>query len=137
MPDWLPVVLTVTGTLLVALISAIVTYRIGAAKNRNDLEAQRQAIAAKAAADELARETLAHEIQQSIIRQLQDERNATDQKLRDQRLEYEGKIGELNTRITDFWADKHASRQYIFMLERHINDGSPPPPPAPPPGYVP
>jgi len=66
------------------------------------------------------------ELQLALVDQLQEERDRLD-----------GKIDKLNTRVTGFYADKHASRRYIASLEDHINQRNPPPPPEPPPGYVP
>ena len=66
------------------------------------------------------------ELQLTLVDQLQEERDRLD-----------GKIDKLNTRITGFYADKHASRRYIASLEEHINQRLPPPPPEPPAGYVP
>lgn len=66
------------------------------------------------------------EMQLAIVDQLQEERDRLD-----------AKIDKMNTRITAFYADKHASRRHIANLERHIDLGLPPPPPEPPNGYVP
>lgn len=107
MPEWLPPVLVLAGAIL-GFIGSIFGHQINAKKQKAEAKKQKA------------------EMQLALFDQLQEERDRLD-----------SKIDKLNTRITAFYADKHASRRYIASLERHIDQGLPPPPPAPPAGYVP
>lgn len=61
-----------------------------------------------------------------LIDQLQEERDKRSEE-----------IEKLNIRITAFYTDKHASRQYVAALLDAIWQRKEPPPPEPPTGYIP
>lgn len=95
------------GTVLVALISAtggaVVALIAARGKRREDT--------------------------QTLIDQLQEERKAYAEMLREER-------AVADARLDRMWADKAASRQHVADLRAHINRGDPPPPPTPPEGYI-
>lgn len=85
---------------------------------------------------------------QTLIDQLQEERNAEREERRREREEFARQLAaereqiaaeraEHAARADRFWADKAASRTHVAQLERHIWDQKPPPPPTPPTGYIP
>lgn len=110
-PEWFIPIAALIGAVL-AFAGGLVGHLFTAKKNRSDL-------------------------QQQLIDQLQEERNRLDAKLEAQEERHAKDVNQLNIRITGFYADKAASRNYIASLESHIFQGSPPPPPPPPDGYVP
>lgn len=61
-----------------------------------------------------------------LIDQLQEERDKR-----------QDEIEKLNQRVTAFYTDKHASRQYVSSLLDFIWQRKEPPPPEPPHGYIP
>jgi predicted house-cleaning noncanonical NTP pyrophosphatase (MazG superfamily) len=95
------------GTMLVAIISAsggvIVGWLTLRAKNKDD--------------------------KQSLIDQLQEERNTYVSQLEKERADY-------MARIDRFWADKAYSREHVAELRDHIWQRNDPPPPKPPTGYI-
>lgn len=96
----------------------------------------------------LAFRSKAKDDKQTLIDQLQEERNSEREERRREREEFASQLAaeraqmaeeraENSARLDKMWADKSASRAYIGSLERHIWDQSPPPPPTPPLGYIP
>lgn len=121
-PEWL-VPLGALVAALLAFAGGLVGHLITSKKNRSDL-------------------------QQALIDQLQEERDRLDTKLEAQEERHAKDVNQLNIRITGFYADKSASRNYIAALQAreaelvaYIIRGDPPPPPgtspAPPEGYIP
>lgn len=121
-PEWL-VPLGALVAALLAFAGGLVGHLITSKKNRSDL-------------------------QQALIDQLQEERDRLDTKLEAQEERHAKDVNQLNIRITGFYADKSASRNYIAALQAreaelvaYIIRGDPPPPPgaspSPPEGYIP
>lgn len=110
-PEWFVPLAAVIAAVL-AFAGGLVGHLMSAKKNRAD-------------------------IQTDLIDQLQEERDRLDKKIEAQEERHAKDINQLNIRITGFYADKAASRNYIGRLESHIYQGNPPPPPPPPDGYVP
>lgn len=67
---------------------------------------------------------------QALIDQVQEERNKAVEAAEKDRALFSEKIDK-------FWADKHASRDYVGSLVDHIWQRKDPPPPPPPAGYIP
>lgn len=133
MPEWLSPVLIFAGV-VIGVAGSLIGHRVVAKKNEGDL-------------------------QQTLLDQVQEERNWQAQQLKEQREYHDKKMDELqerhdkavrdlNVRITGFYVDKSASRRYISSLQAreaelvaHILLGNPPPPPGaspePPDGYQP
>lgn len=65
------------------------------------------------------------------------EAHAMIDQLQEEKLERQTEVIRLETRINEFYADKHASRIYVASLLDHIWQRKQPPPPDPPAGYIP
>lgn len=67
---------------------------------------------------------------QTLIDQLQEERDRADDRAHEQ-------LGEFSRQMDRMWADKAASRQHVGALVDHIWQRKEPPPPPAPAGYIP
>jgi uncharacterized protein YlxW (UPF0749 family) len=98
----------------------------------------------KTAADE---RTARDAERQAFIDQVQEERDAANQLLHQEREEYASQLAAerklireereaYTSRLDTMWTDKAASREHVAELRDHIWQRKPPPPPEPPPGYI-
>ncbi len=119
--DW-----SIVLTALIGAAGGAVVALIGARERRHETAKTLLAQQDRERRDRAAQQEAAT---QTLIDQIQEERDAYAQQLREERAAGDARLDKM-------WADKAASRQHVAQLRAHIYRGDPPPPPEPPVGYI-
>ena len=121
---------------LVAVIGAVGVLGVGWMQKRS--ATQKLAIESANVKAEAERRSAQHarDAMQTLVDQLQEERTAQAEMLREERQLHREDRAHTEAVLDRLYADKGLSRDYVAQLRAWIHAGKPPPPPAPPSGYI-